>query len=378
MRISPLHDPNELKAIGKKIREKRGVFSQEWLARKVGTSVPVISYIERGLRLVPKKTVPLFSKALKIPENELIPSSAQQIESVRSSIKEIEAEMGIGFRELRTLPEEARVKLIEQYKKLKEEYSDDKKSFSISPKKPEEVAASILKKCGMSKTAPIDLNKIAQMYSMKIEKSNLIDSDGWIVYQMDKKWAAIKYRENLSWGRSRFTIAHEMGHFFLDNLDESEASCSIDDNNTDRERAANDFAAGLLMPEKTIIEKIGSNVQGIEDILKMSQMFEVSQTAAAIRLIRLTNIPSAVIVSENGKIKWGFCSNGMYLKVKRTKKLSQKTQASKMGKRGSDGELKDPIETKCDYWFYGKMPGKWLEHSTRLYKNSVLSLVWKG
>lgn len=112
--------------------------------------------------------------------------------------------------------------------------------------------------------------------------------------------------------RRRFTIAHELGHYFLHDrteafLDEipghflmaardTRSSEGIDA----REVEANLFAAELLMPEARIRKQIDLLVNsGIPDwdaILKeLSHSFKVSRTAITIRLVRLGYIPESMI-----------------------------------------------------------------------------------
>lgn len=378
MKIGVLHDPQELQKIGEVIRETRTdkKFSQRQLADKLGMPASILSDIEKGKRLVPKKKVPLFIKYLNLKENQLLPSTASSIEKLKSEMKALESEIGVAFRDLRSLPDEAKKELIEHYKELKEKYETD--GNVAVQQKPADVAWEIIRTCRLNNQIPVDLHAIAKKFNISIEASNTIDSEGWILCPQDRKWASIKYKKGISLGRQRFTIAHEMGHYFLKNLDVIENSCFVNDGQkNENERAADEFASNLLMPEKLVRQKIGVKIKGIEDVLKINQAFEVSQTAAAIRLVQLSSQSCAVISAREGIIKWGYSSSALYLRVKKDEKLSRSSQALKLTRSEGSVPLSNAVATKCEYWFHGNMTGKFWEQSLKIFPGETLSLIWK-
>ena len=101
---------------------------------------------------------------------------------------------------------------------------------------------------------------------------------------------------NRSFGRRRFTLAHELGHFllhegdFTDN-DFDNPSCAV-------EREANLFAKELLMP-RHVVEQTYSKLKAlnidIDYISELSWAFRVSKESMAIRLSELG------FVTENSK-----------------------------------------------------------------------------
>lgn len=91
--------------------------------------------------------------------------------------------------------------------------------------------------------------------------------------------------------RQRFTIAHELGHYFLnhelngDGLNRTDTVAMLS-NPTDKvETQANDFAANLLMPRE-FIEGILYKLQ-ISDLDQMANMLGVSKLALTYRLKNL-------------------------------------------------------------------------------------------
>ena len=98
--------------------------------------------------------------------------------------------------------------------------------------------------------------------------------------------------------RRRFTIAHELGHLALRHLHGGEIV--VDDivsGGSPREREANAFAAGLLMPEAGVIgswqrlqRRLGERSGPIDWIVWLAVSFGVSDQAAAYRLVNLGQI----------------------------------------------------------------------------------------
>ena len=87
--------------------------------------------------------------------------------------------------------------------------------------------------------------------------------------------------------RQRFTIAHELGHYFLHmkERDTDEPIISFRSDNSPREREANSFAAALLVPEDLLREEYGKMVIPVSDAL--ADIFRVSKAAMRIRLEEL-------------------------------------------------------------------------------------------
>lgn len=98
--------------------------------------------------------------------------------------------------------------------------------------------------------------------------------------------------------RQYFTLAHELGHYYLHKehlisndiiVDDGDLGTSsmlyrIDTNtSTEMEREANNFAASLLMPKKLV----RTAWEELKDIEELARIFKVSPSAMSIRLERL-------------------------------------------------------------------------------------------
>lgn len=149
-------------------------------------------------------------------------------------------------------------------------------------------------------TLPIKVEDIAKKNGLRIMSYPLEqDVSGILVINNGK--GIIGYNEKESRVRRRFTIAHELGHFFLHS---NKASLFVDkqftafrssvlNNETEKidlEREANAFAASLLMPENFLtkeVETIKIDFGNEEGIKKLSKKFDVSSTAMYYRLTNL-------------------------------------------------------------------------------------------
>lgn len=103
---------------------------------------------------------------------------------------------------------------------------------------------------------------------------------GAIQYDDEKKTNPVIFINSIHpINRQRFTLAHELGHFFLHNggkLRIDNLNYADDNKNVREEVEANYFAASLLMPKGAFLQKVK---EGYEDI-ELGSYFGVSVEAA--------------------------------------------------------------------------------------------------
>jgi Zn-dependent peptidase ImmA (M78 family) len=358
-------DQKELREIGDLIVKARGNRPQSWLAKILETKASAISSIENGRRSVPREKVELLGKTLGIEPEKLIPT--------HRVVRELK-NLSVSFRGLDALPKEALVELQSKYLELKKRYST--KSEKVK-KTPDEVALELLEESGISEP-PVNLEKICKHLRISLEESDKIDFDGCIMREKKKDFTLVLVNKNITDGRRRFTIAHEIGHLVLEHLTEiKKFNCGENGLvKNEKEREADSFASRLLMPEKWIKGILEEGIYGMETINTIASLFQVSQTAAAIRLAEISDKRCAVIMSEAGNIKWSKVSRKLGGWAKRGAKLPKKTQAYQLLIKPLETK-KNPVATKSEYWFESQLHGKFKEHSNRLYEESVLTLVWE-
>ena len=154
----------------------------------------------------------------------------------------------------------------------------------------EELTSSILLSYDMYKI-PVDVIEIARANDIKVFKGNLDKNiSGAIRYNRETNKFEILVNENDVRERQRFTIAHELGHYFLhkDILQNNEIHVDImyrnpnesDEEEKKREKEVDYFAGALLM-NKTLLERMYNENSTITEL---AELFDVSVSAMTVRL----------------------------------------------------------------------------------------------
>ncbi|MGQ9848057.1 MAG: ImmA/IrrE family metallo-endopeptidase [Bacteroidales bacterium] len=160
----------------------------------------------------------------------------------------------------------------------------------------------------------LNLEEICNAEGLFIEEVELNGLLGSIIYEND--YGLILVNKNISNpGMKRFTIAHEMGHFFLSKDSKiNRHGCSYDSlgnyyENKNHEVEANKFATEFLM-HKPWFSRFIKNIPVCMDLIKkISEEFQVSVTSAAIRYAEIGQYPTAVIMSKNNLVQWSFIND---------------------------------------------------------------------
>lgn len=150
---------------------------------------------------------------------------------------------------------------------------------------------------------PINLTNCATFLNITVNSIQLEDGiSGFLAIK--GKVAQIGFNSKHSENRTRFTVAHELGHYvlhaqsepvFIDKANDNKFSYLFRDENSSsgeyrKEREANNFAAALLMPKKLIYHEMkkAAEEDGDKNLVEcLSQKFNVSSKAMEIRLFHL-------------------------------------------------------------------------------------------
>lgn len=155
-----------------------------------------------------------------------------------------------------------------------------------------------------------DIKIVAKSADQKGVSGGIVfsDTDVGIFYATDIR----------SEGFQRFTVGHELGHYFLEGHPEalrkiapihvSRAGFTQGDDFIELE--ADHFSAGLLMPKLLVKKELDQQSIGLDGILALAEKAKCSITAAAIRTAQCSSYPVAIAVSANGEICYGFLSDG--------------------------------------------------------------------
>jgi len=133
-------------------------------------------------------------------------------------------------------------------------------------------------------------------------------------------------------GRKAYTAAHELGHLCLHAKVAERFECNSDDltsiSKLDMEIEANAFAAELMMPKPLVAPIIRSDVLTWDAVKSLALHCDTSLTAAAIRFVNLTEVPCAVVIAQNGVIKFYRASNEFQYRVDMDSRLLAKNSAA--------------------------------------------------
>lgn len=144
------------------------------------------------------------------------------------------------------------------------------------------------------KSTPVPVEEIASRAHIKISRAPSKDFSGLLIRKDGH--ALIGVSSDEAPVRQRFTIAHELGHFYLHpNKDafvdyRNHKDSKKDAATTIKERQANMFAAALLMPRKNLTKDFRNIAKGLSDdeaCTILAKRYEVSDDAMKFRLKNL-------------------------------------------------------------------------------------------
>jgi hypothetical protein len=176
----------------------------------------------------------------------------------------------------------------------------------------------IAKQFGFDKF-PVEPAKIAQAEDIFVEAKPPVQKgvSGGIIFSGDS--IGIFYATDINnEGFQRFTIGHELGHYFLDGHPDALRKVSpihlsragFTQGKDFIEIEADHFSAGLLMPSRLVKDALQHESVGLEGILALAEQARCSVTAAAIRAAQCSPYPVAIVVSKGDEICYGFLSDG--------------------------------------------------------------------
>ena len=251
---------------------------------------------------------------------------------------------------------------------------------------------------------PIQPREIAEQLQIVVWEREMESQYDGCLMRVGDTWGILLNNLIQSQARKNFTIAHELGHYYLDGGQterQNSATGEEDkvaefvpqhrcqredlrgfDSHQLEEQRANQFAVELLMPfpifraDATDLPEIG-----LPAIDTLADKYSTSLTSTAIRYTRLSPHVCAVVLSEGGQIKYFAYSerfrqnSDCYLT--RNTPLHPDSVAALLDK----GVLKDTMEHQrtvpLSYWCSTQSDQPLIEQSRRLPRmNQVLSFLW--
>ena len=173
-------------------------------------------------------------------------------------------------------------------------------TISMPKSKAEKLATKTWEETG--RMMPVDVSKIASIHNIQVHTEDLeADVSGMMVTCEDSS-VSIVINCNHHANRHRFSIAHELGHYFMHRalspvfVDSTKVffrDARASEGTNRQEIEANAFAAELLMPEEEVRKRFPHTFSLMEveelaeEIEKRAKEFGVSTAALSIRLNRL-------------------------------------------------------------------------------------------
>lgn len=178
-------------------------------------------------------------------------------------------------------------------------------------------ADKVLRELGIAKL-PIDPKEIAARKEIKVEAAPAT-SKGFsgMLAQWDTNFGIMYATHINNTGFQRFSIAHELGHYFIPGHVEQVLASGAHTSHAGfgsrdpYEQEADFFASALLMPSSLIKPIIARQNDGLELVKVISEQCVTSLTASAVRYARVSRSAVAVVLSEGGVIDFCLFSEAM-------------------------------------------------------------------
>ena len=260
------------------IREARG-WTQSDLAARLQRTQTAVSYWESGRRGLSLDDLVDVARVLGVPSAELLPDrhGRQPVPTLlRAVADQVDASR---------LADQ-----LEEFALKAQDLPQPPIRWRIPPASPRDTADALLEAAGIT-SHPIPINELVIGCGVQILPWDFEDIDGLVV-ELDSG-AVIWVNKHQAKTRQRFTLAHELGHHLLRHVDafhldlggnlSPNATGGHPGYNWRAERAANEFAANLLMPA-SMVRRASAE---IPEMGALASQFKVSPAAMSFRLTAL-------------------------------------------------------------------------------------------
>lgn len=268
--------------VGRRMREARGRadLSQAALAARLNVTQTAVSYWEAGRRLPGLDDLLMVADALRVDVGELLPSATQG-PAVGAVLRAMGAQVD----------DEALAAALERFVSEAAKQPAPQQLFTVRAAGARDAAEQLLAEAKATSVLPIPVDTLAQQCGLRVITFDFDEQiDGLLVHLPDGPAVGLDSRAYNA-QRRRFTLAHEIGHYLLRHsasfhVDFRDAGGSGGDSpgyNWRHERAANTFAANLLMPAG----QVRAHAAEEHNIDRLAGRFDVSRQAMSFRLVTL-------------------------------------------------------------------------------------------
>jgi Zn-dependent peptidase ImmA (M78 family)/transcriptional regulator with XRE-family HTH domain len=260
------------------IREARG-WTQGELAARLQRTQTAVSYWESGRRSLSLDDLVDVAQVLGVPNSELLPDGPPR-QPVPALLRAVADDVDSSV-----LADQ-----LEQFALRAQDLQQPPVRWRIPPASPRDTADALLEAAGIT-SPPVPLEDLVRDCGVRVIEWDFQDIDG-LVLELDTG-AVIGINRQQARTRQRFTQAHELGHHLLRHADTFHLDLGGDlaptatggHPNYDwrAERAANEFAANLLMPA-AMVRRASTTAN---DVAALAVQFKVSSAAMGFRLTTL-------------------------------------------------------------------------------------------
>ena len=182
---------------------------------------------------------------------------------------------------------------------------------------------------------------------------------------------------------SRFSIAHELGHFVLGHApDPSQLGgahawkrTGTDDNVRDPEREANTFASEILMPRSLVEKRCDVSPVDLTVSWEIAKEFAVSILTSTRRFAELSPERCIAVFSANGVVQWRHPSATFTRDIAPGRRIDRDSAAWDFFAHGKLDDRPQPIPASA--WIDTSVDVDIIEHSICSHEHrTVLSLLW--
>lgn len=241
-------------------------------------------------------------------------------------------------------------------------------------------ADELLKYFSVDTPDDIQIEDMAYSRGLIIFEDELASADAWLVRNPLCKKGIVRVSKNIEYGRKRFAIAHELGHWELhENISQFDLFCGNDFlsyRNSDIENEANIFASEILMPEKLFLPRCDVEKPTIAYIVELSKLFKTSLTATAVKFAELSYENCMVVFSKDKKIVWFRSSRDFYLRVNPGSSINENTYAYDCCPSNPTSGGMQQVDSSS--WSSEEPSGNFVFEDSVYFPNYgiVLSLIW--
>jgi Zn-dependent peptidase ImmA (M78 family) len=211
---------------------------------------------------------------------------------------------------------------------------------------------------GITHPSEIDLDAIAFDLGLIVRRRGLDGADARLVAFGDRGVITVSTTSHPK--RQRFSIGHEIGHWLQDRNGDGLLSCSSADVSARNQKArskeadANVFSADLLLPPYLVAPIVGGRKPSVALCLELSDTFDTSIPAAAIRLVRLAGDPTAVVVHHAAGKEWWFENKWWPSEFQLVQQVHHDSPTMELLYRGAPGATTRPQKEPGARWLWGK------------------------